>query len=44
MTVVAYTFYGEKITICNTTKEKALEVLAKGGVNEDDLFRLEVKK
>ena len=43
MIVTAITYFGEKITVRNKTKAKALEILAKNGVTEDMIHKLEVR-
>jgi hypothetical protein len=44
MAIIAYTIFGEKITIRNKTKEQALAILAKSGVKEEHIYKLEVKQ
>jgi len=41
MTVIACTFFGEKITIRNKTITEALAILKDGGVSESWIFKLE---
>lgn len=43
MMVTVVTYFGEKITIRNTTKEEANKILLAHGVPDDWIYSLEVK-
>ena len=43
MTIIASTYFGEQITIRNTTKDEAIKRLEDHGVPKDWIYELEVR-
>jgi hypothetical protein len=43
MTIIASTYFGERITIRNTTKDEAIQRLEDHGVPKDWIYKLEVQ-